>query len=198
MVPFLKHLQKRQQAKYEKVTADAGYESLQNYLFLEQNGQISFIKPANYEARKTKKFKQQIGRIENIRYDVEEDCSLCAQGRKLSLRCECTQLKGEQPVTTAWYRCEGCKGCPQRNACCKAKDPDAPKEVMRCKTFWEELAESQDNITTEQGIYLRMCRPIQVKGAFALLKTDFGFRRFLTRDREMSEQSCFSWLWRLI
>ena len=54
LVPFLKHVQKRQQTKYEKVTADAGYESLENYLFLEQNGQISFIKPANYEARKTK------------------------------------------------------------------------------------------------------------------------------------------------
>ena len=183
LVPFLKHVQKRQQTKYEKVTADAGYESLENYLFLEQNGQISFIKPANYEARKTKKSKWQIGRIENMRYDMEEDCFLCAQGRKLSLRRECTQLEGEQPVTTAWYRCEDCKGCPQRNACCKAKDPDAPKEVVLRKTFWEKRAESQANITTEQGIYLRMCRSIQVEGAFALLKTDFGFRRFLTRGR---------------
>ena len=28
-----------------------------------------------------------------------------------------------------------------------------------------------------------MCRSVQVEGAFALLKTDFGFRRFLTRDK---------------
>ena len=33
------------------------------------------------------------------------------------------------------------------------------------------------------GIYLRLCRSIQVEGAFALLKTDFGFRRFLTRGK---------------
>ena len=28
-----------------------------------------------------------------------------------------------------------------------------------------------------------MCRSIQVEGAFALLKTDFAFRRFLTRGK---------------
>ena len=28
-----------------------------------------------------------------------------------------------------------------------------------------------------------MCRSIQVEGAFGLLKTDFGFRRFLTRGK---------------
>jgi len=29
-----------------------------------------------------------------------------------------------------------------------------------------------------------MCRSIQVEGAFALLKTDFGFRRFLTTGKK--------------
>lgn len=29
-----------------------------------------------------------------------------------------------------------------------------------------------------------MCRSIQVEGAFALLKNDFGFRRFLTAGKE--------------
>ena len=144
LAPFLKHLQKRQQDKYGRMAADAGYESLYNDLFLEPSGRISFIKPANYEVWKTKKLKKQIGRIENMRYDT--DCFLCAQDRKLSLRRECTQLEGKQPVTTEWYRCEDCKGCPQRDACCKAKDSDAPKGVMLRKIFWEKRAESKANI----------------------------------------------------
>jgi hypothetical protein len=41
-----------------------------------------------------------------------------------------------------------------------------------------------NNITTEQGIHLRLCRSIQVEGAFGLLKNDFGFRRFLTRGKK--------------
>jgi len=183
LVPFLSRMQMMHRAKYKEVTADAGYESLENYLFLEQNGQTSFIKPTNYEAKKTAKYRKQIGRIENMRYDAEEDVFLCAEGRKLSLRRECTELKNGQYITTAWYRCEDCRNCPQREACCKAKDPEQPKELILRKTFWEKRAVSQANITSERGIYLRMCRSIQVEGAFALLKNDFGFRRFLTRGR---------------
>ena len=183
LVPFLKRLQRQHNRKYEEVTADAGYESLENYLYLEANGQLSFIKPSNYEAKKTRRFKEKIGRIENMTYDAEEDCFTCAQGRKLYLRRECTKLEHGQFVTTAWYRCEDCGHCPKRNTCCQAKDPEKPKEVMLRKTFWELRAGSQENITTERGIYLRMCRSIQVEGAFALLKTDFGFRRFLTRGK---------------
>ena len=184
LVPFLKRLQHHHEAKYEEVTADAGYESLENYLFLEENGQVSFIKPANYEAQKTKKFKQKIGRIENMAYDAEEDCFTCAEGRKMPLRRETSELVDGHFVTTAHYRCESCKDCPRRSACCQAKDPEQPKEVTLKKTFWEKRAQSQANITTERGIYLRICRSIQVEGAFALLKTDFGFRRFLTRGKK--------------
>lgn len=183
LVPFLKGLQRQHNRKYAEVTADAGYESLENYLYLEANGQLSFIKPSNYEAKKTRRFKEKIGRIENMTYNAEEDCFTCAQGRKLSLRRECTKLEHGQFVTTAWYRCEDCGHCPKRKTCCQAKDPGKPKEVMLRKTFWELRARSQENITTERGIYLRMCRSIQVEGAFALLKTDFGFRRFLTRGK---------------
>ena len=42
----------------------------------------------------------------------------------------------------------------------------------------------QSNITTDYGIHLRLCRSIQVEGAFGLLKNDFGFRRFLTRGKK--------------
>ena len=184
LVPFLKQLQHHHETKYAEVTADAGYESLDNYLYLEDNGQLSFIKPANHVAQRTKKFKQKIGRIENMAYDPEEDCFTCAEGRRLLLRRETSELLNGHFVTTAHYRCENCKGCPKRSACCQAKDPEQPKEVTLKKTFWEKRAVSQANIMTERGIYLRMCRSIQVEGAFALLKTDFGFRRFLTRGKQ--------------
>ena len=183
LVPFLKQLRHRHKKKYTEVTADAGYESLENYLYLAENGQVSFIKPSNYEVQKTKSFRKKIGRIENMSYDAEEDCFTCAEGRKLPLRRECTELQHGQFVTTAWYRCEDCGSCPQRSVCCQAKDAEKPKEVTLRRTFWEMREISWSNITTERGIHLRMCRSIQVEGAFALLKTDFGFRRFLTRGK---------------
>ena len=60
LISFLKRLQRQHKSRYTEVTADAGYESLENYLYLEANGQISFIKPSNYEAKKTKQFKGQM------------------------------------------------------------------------------------------------------------------------------------------
>ena len=38
LVPFLKQLRQHHETKYKEVTADAGYESLENYLFLEESG----------------------------------------------------------------------------------------------------------------------------------------------------------------
>ena len=66
--PFLRSMEKKHGKKYQKVTADAGYESMDNYLYLEENGQISFIKPQNHDQLKTKKYRSQIGRAENMAY----------------------------------------------------------------------------------------------------------------------------------
>ena len=184
LIPFMQKLEKEHKQRYEEVVADAGYESLDNYLYLEANGQMSFIKPANYEAQKTRKYKAQIGRVENMEYDADEDCFICAEGRKLLCHKVSTEIKNGTPVTRAWYRCESCVNCPQREKCCKKQDVNAPKEVIRKETFWEQRQRSLDNITSERGIELRVNRSIQVEGAFALLKNDFGFRRFLTTGKK--------------
>ncbi len=111
-------------------------------------------------------------------YDGEEDHYICAQGRKLELYCE-SEKNG---IVTSHYRCESCADCPCRDQCSKAKD-GLPKELKIRKQFEQYRAISEANVTTEEGIYLRLCRSIQAEGTFALLKTDFGFRRFLTSGK---------------
>lgn len=181
--PFLRRLERFHQTRYEEVVADAGYESLDNYLYLESTGQTCFVKPTNYDQKKSRKFKKQIGRVENMTYDPEEDSFTCAQGRKLTLRRECTEQREGQLVSTAWYRCEDCTVCPCRAQCCRAKEPTQPKELCLQKTFWEKREQTTQWIVSKRGIHLRLCRSIQVEGAFALLKSVFGFRRFLTRGK---------------
>ena len=162
---------------------DAGYESLDNYLYLEDNGQISFIKPIDYEAQKAKKFRQQIGRWENMQYDEQEDCCVCAAGSKLAFHRESTQRNRQRYFpTTVYYRCEDCTGCPYREACCKAKD-NAAKELTFKTNLLRLGGLSRQNIETERGIALRVNRSIQVEGAFGVLKNDRKFKRFLTRGR---------------
>lgn len=51
------------------------------------------------------------------------------------------------------------------------------------KTFVEKRRISYENITTAEGILLRVNRSIQVEGAFGVLKNDYSFNRFLTRGK---------------
>lgn len=180
---FLRKLEQSHEKKYREVVADAGYESLNNYLHLEENGQVSFIKPINYETQKSKKFKAQIGRRENMSYDEQNNCYICANGKKLTFRHEST-VRNRQGYyqTTAYYRCESCTDCPCREACCKAKG-DKPKELQVKPDLIRLGSQSQANIQTEHGIQLRINRSIQVEGAFGVLKSDRKFKRFLTRGR---------------
>ena len=87
------------------------------------------MKPTNYDQKKSRKFKKQVGRVESMTYAPEEDSFTCAQGRKLTLRRECTKQREGQLVSTDWYRCEDCTGCPCRAQCCRAKDLTHPKEL---------------------------------------------------------------------
>ena len=58
LIPFLKDMENYLGFKYSEVVADVGYESEENYLFIEKNGQTAYIKPQNYEISKTRKYKK--------------------------------------------------------------------------------------------------------------------------------------------
>ena len=49
--------------------------------------------------------------------------------------------------------------------CCRAKDPEQPKQLCLQKTFWGKRAETTQCITSQRDIHLRPCRSIQVKWA---------------------------------
>jgi hypothetical protein len=49
LIPFLKEQENRSGYRYPSITADAGYEREENYVYLEENGQTPYIKPQLYE-----------------------------------------------------------------------------------------------------------------------------------------------------
>lgn len=106
--------------KYKNITADAGYESEENYLFLEANNQIAFIKPANYEISKTRKYKNDIGKIENMEYDKISDFYTCKNNRKLTVsHIRHNKTKTGYVSEKTIYTCENCSDCPYKSDCIK-------------------------------------------------------------------------------
>ena len=69
LIPFFKEAGEYLSFKHKKNIADAGYESEENYAFLDGNQQLAYIKPSNYEISKTRKYKNDIGRMKNMDYD---------------------------------------------------------------------------------------------------------------------------------
>ena len=109
LIPFLKDAQEHLKFKYKNITADAGYESEENYLFLESNGQLSYIKPANYEISKTRKYKNDIGKIENMEYDSAANSYICRNGKKLEWeRVRHVKSKTGYVSEKTIYKCEDC------------------------------------------------------------------------------------------
>jgi transposase len=182
MIPFLKSFDDSYHQKPD-LCLDAGYESEENYEYLKSAGYYSYIKPANYEQSKKRKFKKNIGKRENMDYDPQADEYTCAMGKKLKV----TGRKNEKTKTgyireVTIYESEGCQNCPLRKECTKAR-PENNKRLQVSKKFIEHREESLGRITSEEGIKMRINRSIQSEGAFGWIKANYGFKRFLMRGQ---------------
>ena len=178
-IPFLEKLEKNLGQKYEAIVADSGYESEENYTYLENNNQMAFIKPQTYEKSKTKKFKNDISKRENMQYNEEEDYYICAAGKKLFNKGTRNKTsKSNFKSIVHIYESKSCLGCEYKSKCTKAK---GNKLLYVSKNFVRLRKDSIENISTKEGILLRVNRSIQVEGAFGVIKQDYGFRRFLMR-----------------
>ena len=181
-IPFLDKLGESLPAKYENIIADAGYESEENYVYLEKNNQKSFIKPQNYENMKSKKFKNNIGKRENMIYNEITDTYTCANNKELKFIATTTRKSKSGYISKVKiYECENCNNCPIKSKCTKAK---GNKKIQVSPIFITKRKQSQNNITSDFGILARMNRSIQVEGAFGVIKENHNFRRFLTRGKK--------------
>ncbi len=187
LIPFLKDAEEHLKFKYKNVTTDAGYESEENYVFLEENGQLSYIKPANYEISKTRRYKNDIGKIENMEYDAESDAYICRNAKRLTAdHVRHSKSKTGYVSEKTIYKCEDCSECPYKAECIKGNNCKTPleertKTLHVSKTFLKCRQEDLERILTDEGIVLRMNRSIQAEGSFGDIKQDMHFRRYLSK-----------------
>ena len=174
----------------EAVTADSGYCSEKNLMYLKEIGIHSYIKLQEHEKRKTRAYKEEIGKYYNMTYAVFEDehYYICHDGRELRhIRTESKEQDG-YTQTLEVYGCVDCSGCEHKARCLyqynAEKNPDRNK-VMKINERWEELKEeSHANIQSEKGILKRQTRSIQTEGHFGDIKENEDFRRFHYRSGE--------------
>ena len=190
LIPVLEKHKKAFEIELEEVTADSGYCSEKNLLYLKKNDINSYIKLQDHEKRKTRAYKEAIGKYYNMKTVIFEDeqVYICHDGRELRhLRTEKREQDG-YTQTYEVYGCSDCSGCEHKAKCLYKynADKDADKnKVMKINEVWEELREkSHMNIQSERGIRNRQIRSIQTEGHFGDIKENEDFRRFNYRSKD--------------
>jgi transposase len=171
----------------EKVVADAGYGSEENYQYLEDNQVGNYVKYSTYHREKKKHRNPELKRKKRFRgesfaYDKEQDRFTCPEGKHLTFqgsrkRTTSTGYEAEQRI----YEYGGCEGCPSKADCTEAKGNRRLYESPKTRRYRQQ---ARANLESEEGQRLRFRRGIEVEAVFGLIKHNMKFRRFLLRGKE--------------
>ena len=183
LIPMLEHLGKCfPEQKIGKLVADAGYESEEGYHYLATHGIQAYIKPSNHEYSKTRRYQRAMEFRLAMQYDGKEDRYICKAGRELKhTRDRSKESRTGYVSVKKVYQCDSCQGCPYYGKCYKGK---YGRKIEVAEQFDEYRAQSEKNISSEEGILLRINRSIQAEGIFGITKQDMGYHRFLRRGAE--------------
>lgn len=160
--------------------ADAGYGSLENYEFLDTNHIESYVKYNYFHKEQSRKFKNDISRVENLYYNASQDFYICPMGQKM-LPIEHKKGKSDlgYPYDLTIYQAINCSRCPLNGACHKQK---GNRKIEVNRKLIEYKRKSRENLTSDKGRELRGRRCSEVEQTFGQIKWNKKFNRFLLRS----------------
>ena len=164
----------------DQAIADAGYGSLENYEFLDENNIESYVKYNYFHKEQSKKFKSDISRIENLYYNLEQDCYVCPMGQKMLPIGPAQKRKSDlgYKYEVVIYQAYNCNNCPLRGACHKQQ---GNRKIEVNKQLIKYKQQTKENLLSEKGLELRGRRCTEVEQTFGQIKWNKKFNRFLLR-----------------
>ncbi|BFH11819.1 IS1182 family transposase [Paenibacillus melissococcoides] len=161
------------------VIADAGYGSEENYADLEEENVDGIVKYNTYHQEKSKKWKQDVSKIDNWEYNEQTDTWTCPGGQSLVFRYESKQkTESGYEIQLRHYQSQDCSNCPLKAACTKAKGNREIRVSMKYLRYKQQVREK---LRSEEGYALSVRRMIEPESVFGQMKNNRGFRRFLLR-----------------
>jgi hypothetical protein len=179
LIPHLERVQELLGQVPSRVVADAGYGSEENYAYLEEAGVDGFVKYPTFDREQKPRWKKEVYRVENWRYDAEQDEFICPQGRALTYQGTHQRRTANGYLTQRRsYECANCSDCPVKAQCTRAA---GNRSVYVSLPLMAQRARARENLVSEEGRRLRAQRGVEVEGVFGRLKHNWGFRRFMLR-----------------
>ncbi len=154
----------------QRVCADSGYCSLDNYRYMATNGIENYIKPQTWQRMISGDY------VELFRFDEGKNL-ICLNGRK-AVVCErgSTHSRGRE---TRFYHIENCRRCNFKPYCMRAmKNKNSQERIFEvCYDLYAFKEEATRNLLSTKGIEMRINRSAQVESTFGVIKQDMNYDR---------------------
>ena len=175
--PFLVNWQSNYGKTPDKLTADAGYGSEENYDFLEDSQIQAFVKYNYFHKEQTSSFKNDLSKPENLYYNEKQDYFVCPMGQHMTPQRTFVKTNdyGYESTITV-YKAQNCTACSLRGVCYKAREDQREIEVNHNLRRHKQIA--RENLTSEEGLIHRSRRPIEVEADFGQIKSNKHYNRF--------------------
>ncbi|WP_212995097.1 IS1182 family transposase [Elizabethkingia argenteiflava] len=164
------------------IVADAGYGSEQNYELMERKGITAFVKYNYFHMEQKRKHSQDPFSVQNLYYNQQEDFYVCPAGQKFSFIGHATRVSANGYTTqVSCYQAQRCECCPMRGQWHKAQ---VSRLIEVNHRLTELRAKARERLLSEQGLYHRSKRPVEVEAAFGQMKSNNKFTRFSMKGLE--------------
>jgi transposase len=180
LLPMVDQTEENTNEKIEKVNADSGYASLDNYEELDKREVDTHMPDRNFIMEKEGKFEKEKKKFHkgNFKYDKEEDCYTCPADKKLNFFKE---VNGRRVgVKVRLYKNEECCNCQFKDKCCK----NLKVRIIKRDKREDIIDKVREKLKTEEGKKIYLKRMYSVEPIFGHLKCNLKFINFLLRGIE--------------
>jgi len=182
LMPFLEGFEENYEELPDKVCADSGYGSEENYKYMEDNGIEAYVKYSYFHKEQKRSFKNNPFIQENLYYNAEQDYFVCPMGQHMKLIHKTTRKSENGFVSNiSVYQAGRCQGCPLRCSCHKSQ---TTRQIQVNHRLREYKHKARELLTSEEGIRMRKKRPIEPEAVFGQMKFDKSYYRFRHKGKD--------------
>ena len=175
-IPFVSGFQSTYGDTLLEVTADSGYGSEENYMFLEKEGIVPYVKYNRFHLDQRRSNKTNPFILNNLYYNKEEDYIVCPMGQHMT-RVNTQRRDSDSGFVsvTGVYEAQNCQGCPLHGMC---HNSGGNRRIEMNYNLNRLKRQASDLLTSEEGLKRRSRRPIEPEAVFGQVKTDMSYKRF--------------------
>jgi transposase len=182
LIPFLRLHKSRFGEMPQRVIAEAGYGSEENFAFMTQNQIDAYVKYNHYKKEQTKDYKNNPFLIDNLYYNEKDDYFLCPAEQPLFHTGTSTKVSENgycSPLDI--YQAQNCQECLLKEQCVKSGNNRRIDVNHALRMYKKKVCQL---LASEQGAILYKQRSIEPEPVFGQMKYNKNYKRFRHTGKE--------------